>query len=235
MKRMLATTAWLVLAATAWAAGAGIKISKDDPISLFLVERTGQDERTRINLPPRTQKALLRGLTDGSFNAGTEGQTPLVSRRPLKAGEVLAAGNAPSPASPAGYVFLRTGADGSLNFTSEKGQGVTLKTSVHRVYWAIDKPAAFALARKAGAKYVLFAETTVRNTEGHRKILPASHLAIDASLLQVYGGQEVRKFHGSLTRTGKTTSAAARDAAYRLGVKMARQWAGVSPEPAEAE
>ena len=220
MKKIILILTGFVLSCSALSA-APVKISKDAPIQFFLVERTKQGDTDQINFTPQTEKAILAALANGGFNVQSDEDAPLVSKTTLKYTEARSESQLGAEFS--GYVHLRTGADGSMNFKTDKGEKVLLKTEVNDVHWILDKKQAFAMARKAGAKYVLIADVTVAGVYSTGALQPTYNVALDASLHNAATGRVVKGFSDSLTRMGATSSAAAKDAAAYLGKKLAQE------------
>ena len=198
-----------------------VKISKDSPIQFFLIERTKQGDADQINFTPQTEKALLAALANGGFNVQSDDDAPLISKTTLKYTEEHTEGQVSSEFI--GYVHLRTGADGSMNFKTDKGQKVVLKTEVNDVHWILDKKQAFAMARKAGAKYVLIADVMIEGVRASGALQPTYNVALDASVHNAASGRVLKGFSDSLTRMGATSSAAAKDAAQYLGKKLTQE------------
>lgn len=218
MKKIILTAA-IVVSSFSLAPAADMKVSKNDPIQFFLVERVpGEDGKMVVNFTPSTEKAVLTGLTKAGFNVQSEEAAPLVSKTKLKYSE---ARTERKVSEYIGRVHIIVQGEGNLNLTNDQGEKVILKTEITDVSWELDRKAAFAMARKAGAKYVMIAETTVECARTPGAIQKPYNVTLEASLHRASNGQVVASFSDSLTRQGVTLSAASKEAAKHLGKKLA--------------
>jgi hypothetical protein len=218
VKKIILTAA-VILSSFSLAPAADMKVSKNDPIQFFLVERIpGEDGKMVVNFTPSTEKAVLTGLTGAGFDVQSEDAAPLISKTKLKYSE---ARTERKVSEYIGRVHIVVEGEGNINLTNDQGEKVILKTEITDVSWELDRKAAFAEARKSGAKYVLIAETTVESVRAPGAIQRSFNVTLEASLHKTSNGRVVASFSDSLTRQGFTLAAASKEAAKHLGKKMA--------------
>lgn len=194
-------------------------VSKNAPIRVFVAEWATEEGVSRIQFRSLAEKPLLRGITKAGFNIQAADRTPLVSQERLKSSEVRTQRKA---SDYVGHVRLQVSGDQAVKVLNDQNEKVILKTAVTDLQWTLDRKAAFAEARKAGARYALLVEVHVEpiDSQGPQK---AFDVSVDATLHQVSDGKVVREYSGNLSRMGATRNAAVQEAASSLGQQLAEE------------
>ena len=129
-------------------------------IQLVLLEQSLVGNVKRVNFTPSSEGAILDSLRSAGFTIAATAEVPLVSKEIVEYSVVSTTGRM---SALSGFVHLESGADGSLNFTSDRGATVVLKTEVNSISWIIDRSQAFKLAKDAKAKWLLFVDVEVQD------------------------------------------------------------------------
>jgi hypothetical protein len=198
----------------------------DGPTHMCLVERSKVGKSKRMNLAPYSESIVLRALADGGMQIQGGELPPLVSREMLEYSVVSTTG---ALSMLTGYVHLETSADGSLNFTSDKGSSVVLKTEVNSITWIVDRSKAMENALKAGAHNLLIVEVeseditnSLSNADqyGSQRSI---NVLLAASLLRVPKGTVLAGFSKSITKMDAVESSAIREGVEYLAAELAKK------------
>ncbi|MCE1187880.1 MAG: hypothetical protein LWX56_01965 [Ignavibacteria bacterium] len=183
------------------------------------------EKAERVNFSPVAEGSLMNQLQASPYSITVLTPLPLMSKETV---EYTLAKTVGHLSTYSGYVHLEAGSDGSINFHSDKGQNVLLKTEVSAVHWMIDREQAIRLAKDKGYNYILIAEVTPKDfTAEIKKNFETSsqksiNVAMNLILLNLKTDKAEATFADDVSRMDIQSGTAIRDGVKYLTSKFVK-------------
>jgi hypothetical protein len=164
--------------------------SPDAPIELYLFVKTGDGSNASNVSSTKIKNLFLKQFRAAGFHVLDDQDPPFVSKTMERYGAVH---GGRTQSSGIGYVHLLLMDTNSVNYFSDLGQEVILKSDPKSITWLFEQKKALDMADKAGAKYAFMINVTTQLIYQNDSPKPVYNIILETNLYQADNGKLV--FH----------------------------------------
>jgi hypothetical protein len=194
--------------------------SPEAPIELYLVVKTGDGNNANYVSSTKIKNLFLKRFRVAGFHVLDDQDPPFVSKTMEHYGAVH---GGRTQSSGIGYVHLLLMDANSVNYFSDLGQEVVLKSDPKSITWLFEQKKALEMADKAGAKYAFVVNVTTQLIYQNDSPKPVYNITLEINLYQADNGNLVFHQEESMVKLASSAEDATWGACQFLSRKIVEE------------